>query len=60
MKLVDLLPDFMIDLEEQLISYEKQHGDSWKEKPRAGQEDKIYEIFHKYMWAYKTKGNPIP
>lgn len=60
MKLIDLIPDFMIALEEQLKSDEKRHGEKWKELPREGQEDRIFERFHQYFWHFKTKGDPIP
>ena len=60
MKLYDILPDFMIALEEQLKSDEERHGEKWKELPKAGQEERIYERFHSYFWDFKTKGVGIP
>ena len=60
MKLWDLLPDFMIAIEAQLQEDEKKHGEKWKELPREGQEQRIYERFHSYYYNFVSKKIPIP
>ena len=60
MKLTNLIPDFMTALEAQLKSDEKRHGEKWKEMPREGQEQRIYDRFHAYLYDFKVKGIAIP
>lgn len=60
MKLWDLLPDFMIAMEEQLKKDEERHGEKWKELPRSGQEKRIMQRIYTYNFEFEVKGKPIP
>ena len=60
MKLINLIPDFMIELEAQLKEDEKRHGEKWKKLPREGQEKTIFPRFYSYNYQFASKGTPIP
>ena len=60
MKLYELIPDFMIALEDQLKSDEKRHGEKWKELSREGQENRIFKRFYSYNYEFASKGIPVP
>lgn len=58
--LVELLDDFRDALERQLTSDYERWGDTWKHRPREGQEERIMQDILNYFDQYKFAGHPIP
>jgi hypothetical protein len=60
MKLKDYLPEFFKVVEEQIEKDEQRWGDTWKQRPREGQEERGYARFIDYFDQFKNGGTPIP
>ena len=58
--LTDYLPDFMKALTAQLEKDQKKWGDTWKQRPREGQEVRAFARFHDYEAQFVNAGNPVP
>lgn len=58
--ILDHLPDFTDALEEQLEEDYKRWGDTWKSRPREGQEERIFARFDAYRDQFVHGGTPIP
>ena len=58
--LLDYLPEFVKALEAQLIQDQKRWGDTWKQRPREGQELRAKARFDDYFDQFKNTGAPIP
>jgi len=58
------LLDFLVEttdiVEAQLIEDEKRWGDTWRYRPREGQEDRAFARFRDYYDQFKNAGIPIP
>jgi hypothetical protein len=59
-RLFEFVPDFMVELEEQLQEDEKRYGDDWKSRSREGQVERIYRKFYTYQYEFATKGVDVP
>jgi len=60
MNLIDYLPKFIEVLKAQLESDQRRWGDTWKQRPREGQEDRCFARFNDYYDQWKNAGTPIP
>ena len=58
--LLDFLPETVKSVEEQLEKDQERWGDTWKKRPREGQEDRIFARFRDYYDQWKNAGTPIP
>ena len=58
--LLDYLPDFADALREQLERDQARWGDTWKLRPREGQELRGFARFHDYEDQFINGGKPIP
>lgn len=47
-------------MEEQIESDQKRWGDTWKQRPREGQEERVYARLRDYFDQFKNAGTPIP
>lgn len=47
-------------MEEQLESDEIRWGDTWLNRPRLGQEERIEKTFNNYFDQFQFAGTPIP
>ena len=59
-KLKNYLPDFMEALEERLDTDDKKWGDTWKHRPRDGQNDRLYLEFERYWDQYDYGHQDVP
>lgn len=55
-----LLPETMEALDAQLESDQKVWGETWRQRPTEGQEDRIFYMFKKYKDQFDNAGVPIP
>lgn len=60
MTLLDVLPKFIAVLTAQVEADQKRWGDTWRKRPREGQEDRIFHRFMDYYDQWKNAGTPIP
>lgn len=60
MNLIDLLDEFVEDLKAQLESDQQRWGDTWKHRPREGQEERIMQDIENYFDQYRHANVPIP
>ena len=58
--LPEYLPEFFEALTNQINSDEKRWGDTWKNRPLEGQEDRIFARFKDYKDQLDFAGTPIP
>lgn len=56
----EYMPEFVEALKEQLESDQKRWGDTWKDRPEEGQEERIWEHIRTYFDQWKNAGVPIP
>jgi hypothetical protein len=59
-RLVDLLPEFVDHLKNQLMKDEERWGSTWLNLPKEGQESRIMEELDQYHTDFKKDGTPIP
>ena len=59
-RVVNYLPAFMVALRDQLISDEARWGDTWRNRTREGQEERIMDTIDDYFDQYVTEDEPIP
>ena len=60
MNVWDFLPEFTKALEEQLIEDNHRWGDTWLQRPREGQDDRLVETLRNYCDQYKNAQVPLP
>jgi hypothetical protein len=58
--LLDYFDDFVTAFGLQLVSDERRWGDTWKKRPREGQEDRAFARFKDYKDQFDNTGTPIP
>lgn len=58
--LLDYLPEFFKAITEQITKDNQRWGDTWKQRPREGQEDRAFARFNDYHDQFKNAGVPIP
>lgn len=51
---------FVKALRDQLIEDERKWGNTWLDRPRAGQEGRIFTRLNEYYDDFVTNGTPIP
>ena len=59
-ELVDYLPETIEALTRQLEEDQARWGDTWKMRPRDGQEERVFARFKDYFDQYRNAGTPIP
>lgn len=59
-KLIDYLPEFTKALEEQIEKDDERWGDTWKERPKEGQEMRTKARFDDYFSQFEHAGVNIP
>ncbi len=59
-KLTDYLPEFMEALKKQLESDDLRWGDTWKKRPREGQEERMFKTLMDYKDRFENGGQPYP
>ena len=59
-ELTDYLPDFVSALTAQLKADQQRWGDTWKQRPREGQELRGFARFHDYESQFTNAGAPVP
>ena len=47
-------------MEEQLEADEIRWGDTWLNRPKLGQEERVEKVFNNYFDQYNFAGTPIP
>lgn len=60
MDLIDYLPKFIEALTKQLQQDHERWGDTWKQRPREGQEERAYARFDDYHDQFVNAGVPLP
>lgn len=60
MKFLDFLPEFVDALTKQLENDQKRWGDTWLNRPRIGQEERIFARYRDYYDQFLYSDNPIP
>lgn len=55
----DYLPEFVDALTKQLDEDQKRWGDTWKHRPKEGQESRIEKDFMDYFDKYKHANKPV-
>lgn len=60
MKLIEFLDETFARVKTQLEADETRWGDTWKHRPREGQENRIFMRFVDYFDQYTNAGTPIP
>lgn len=58
--LIDYLPEFYKAIESRIAEDDKRWGDTWKQRPREGQELRVKARFDDYFDQFKNAGTPIP
>jgi hypothetical protein len=58
-RLIDYLPEFIDALREQLHNDEGRWGDTWKNRTRAGQSERIRATFNNYFDKEKHGGHKV-
>jgi len=56
----DYMPEFTKALKRQLEGDQRRWGDTWKERPEEGQEERIWVILLGYFDQWRNGGVPIP
>lgn len=59
-KLSDYLPEFIDNLKNQLAQDQERWGDTWKQRPREGQEERAFARFRDYIDQYRNAGVLVP
>jgi len=54
------MPEFTKALKRQLEGDQRRWGDTWKERPEEGQEERIWVILLGYFDQWRNGGVPIP
>ena len=54
------LPFFVAALSVQLQNDEKRWGDTWRQRPREGQEERAFARFQDYLDQWKNAATPVP
>lgn len=60
MKLWDFITEFADELSRQLQEDDKRWGETWKHRPRKGQEGRVFARIFDYWDRYQFAGQPIP
>ncbi len=60
MTLIDYLLETLAGVEKQLVNDQERWGDTWKHRPREGQEERIHSDITNYFDQYTHAGKPIP
>jgi hypothetical protein len=60
MNIWDFLPEFVIELENQLREDAKRWGDTWLKRTREGQELRTKETFRDYFDQFENSSIPVP
>lgn len=58
--LISYLPDFIDAIRNQLVDDSKRWGDTWKQRPREGQELRVQARYNDYFAQFQNAGTPIP
>jgi hypothetical protein len=58
--LLSYLPAVFKDITAQLTADNKRWGDTWKYRPREGQEERTFNRYLDYLDQYRNAGTPIP
>ena len=58
--LLDYLPEIFALSTEQAKSDQTRWGDTWKQRPREGQEERVMARITDYFDQYRNAGTPIP
>ena len=58
--LLDFLPEVVDQVESQLIDDQDRWGDTWKHRPRKGQETRVMQRIVDYYDQYIYAGKPMP
>lgn len=58
--LIDFLPETFEKVKKQLEKDQSRWGDTWKQRSRFGQEDRIFARYMDYYDQYRNAGVPIP
>lgn len=58
--LLDLLPETADKLKAQLESDQERWGDTWRWRPREGQEERIFSDIQNYIDQYRHADTPVP
>ncbi len=59
-ELIEFIPEFYEALSVQLVADEMRWGDTWKNRPREGQEERILARLEAYADQYRNGDTPIP
>jgi len=59
-KLEDFVDEFAVALKGQLACDYVRWGDTWRKRPREGQELRGFATFDNYIDRFKNGGQPIP
>jgi len=59
-ELIELLDETFKAVAEQLESDAQRWGNTWKKRPREGQEERTFARFRDYLDQYRNAGVPIP
>lgn len=60
MKLYDYIEEYFEECRKQIIADQERWGDTWKERPRAGQVDRMMARFADYEDQHHNGGQPFP
>jgi len=60
MKVTDFLPEAVEALTKQLEEDQERWGDTWLERPRDGQEVRVWARYDEYFLDWYDKGEPVP
>lgn len=58
--LLDFFSETVKAMEEQIEKDNARWGDTWKKRPREGQEERVYARFRDYYDQFINAGTPIP
>jgi len=58
-KVWQYLPEFVAELEKQLINDDVRWGDTWKKRPIEGQEERTRHTFNDYFDKFENGNKPI-
>ena len=58
--LLDYLPETIQDFKRHLAEDQARWGDTWKQRPREGQEERVMARILDYFDQYRNAGTPIP
>ena len=58
-RLIELIPEFVEELEKQLIDDEKRWGETWRNRDLLNQNERIFAHLNDYYDQYRFGGKPI-